>query len=150
MIRNFFQSQSETRRRTQDDGDPESAKDVPSEAATEETADDSTSAESLTKAEIFTETGLLPEEYVCQVLASHGGRLRQQEICEHAGWSESNNSRTLKKMEEEGLIIRFPLGREKIVFLPEEAPEIAPFPASDDRLGPASGHGAGKTEVESK
>lgn len=78
--------------------------------------------EGLEKADVLVETGLPPEKYVRRGLASHGGRLRQQEVCALTGWSEASVSRTLTEMEEAGQITRIRVGRENIVCLPHAVP----------------------------
>lgn len=81
------------------------------------------SGESLNKAELLQEVGMTPQEFLLGGLAANGGRLRQQEIVEYSGWSASTVSRTLSTMEADGRIARVKIGRQKIVCLPETAPE---------------------------
>ena len=81
------------------------------------------SGESLNKAELLQEVGMTPQEFLLGGLTANGGRLRQQEIVEYSGWSASTVSRTLSAMEKDGCIIRVKIGRQKIVYLPEEVPE---------------------------
>lgn len=72
------------------------------------------------------ELGLEPDIFVVRLLRENGGRLKQQDFCEHTSWSESTTSRLLKELEEEGIITRIQLGREKIIQLADE------MPANDD------------------
>lgn len=62
-----------------------------------------------------------PEEYVLGLLAAHGGRMRQQWIVDARDWSETVVSQHLIRMEERGLVVRYSLGRENAVCLPEYA-----------------------------
>jgi uncharacterized membrane protein len=76
-------------------------------------------SDSPSREEVFIETGMTPEEYLLSGLERNGGRLRQQEICEKTGWSEPTVSRLLTEMEADDLIVRYRLGRENLVCLPE-------------------------------
>lgn len=71
------------------------------------------------------ETGLTPDEYVLSVLTEGGGRLWQQEVIAHTGWSAPTVSRLLQEMETSGKVVRIWIGRQKLVHLPESAPESA-------------------------
>lgn len=62
-----------------------------------------------------------PEEYILGLLAAHGGRMRQQWIVDARDWSETVVSQHLTRMEERGLVVRYSLGRENAVCLPEYA-----------------------------
>ncbi|WP_435366153.1 helix-turn-helix transcriptional regulator [Haloarchaeobius sp. DYHT-AS-18] len=64
-----------------------------------------------------------PNERIRRLLRDHGGRMSQQAIIEQTGWSPSKTSRELCSMEQRDAIVRAPLGREKIVCLPEAAPD---------------------------
>lgn len=77
----------------------------------------------LTKASFFRETGLLPHEYVLEALGDADGELLQQTVVHMADWSDSYVSSLLGKMEAAGQISRVRFGREKVVYLPEAAPE---------------------------
>jgi hypothetical protein len=81
------------------------------------------SGESISQAKLVKEIGMTPQDFLLAGLAARGGRLRQQEIVEYSGWSESSVSRTLSAMEEDGRIVRVKIGRQKMVCLPEAAPE---------------------------
>lgn len=63
-----------------------------------------------------------PEEQGLTVLSRNDGRMKQSEIAEILNCSESTVSRKLSKMESAGTITRYRIGREKIVFLPEDVP----------------------------
>jgi hypothetical protein len=107
-------------------GSPESP-DAPSPRTSPETPTDTKSVPrpeaDVSKAEVFERTGLTPTAYVKAILESEGGQLRQQGVCETTGWTESTVSRTLSEIEEAGRIVRLRLGRQKMVYLPAEAPD---------------------------
>lgn len=103
---------------------------IPSPDDADRTDDRDTS--SPTKADVFLETGLLPEEYVLAEIDARGGRLQQREICRYTGWSDGCVSRLLSEMEAEGTIERVRLGNEKLVYLPGSRPEWGP-PSEDAR-----------------
>lgn len=77
-----------------------------------------------TPAEIFAETGILPEDYIYRLVEDADGRLDQQQIVNRTGWSEATVSRRLSAMEENGDITRFKVGRKNVVCLPEAVPEM--------------------------
>lgn len=91
---------------------------------------DDSDTSSPTKADVFLETGLLPEEYVLAEIEARGGRIQQQEICRYTGWSDGCVSRLLSEMEAEGTIERVRLGNQKLVYLPGSKPEWGP-PSGD-------------------
>lgn len=63
-----------------------------------------------------------PEELVCLILDREGGRLRQRDVAERTGWSESAVSRLLTRMEDEDRVRRVKVGRQKVVGLPSTMP----------------------------
>lgn len=69
------------------------------------------------------EHGLTPEEYVCVVLEHHDGRAKQCRFTNDYGWSPATVSRLLSDLEDRGAVERYRLGREKVVCLPDVAPE---------------------------
>ncbi|WP_255195071.1 helix-turn-helix transcriptional regulator [Halorarius litoreus] len=77
-----------------------------------------------TRSELLTETGYEPDTYVEKLLASNDGRLRQCSICDATRLSASTTSRLLSEMEADGQVVRITTGREKVVCLPEHAPDI--------------------------
>ena len=77
--------------------------------------------------EILVERGQTREEYVCEVLAEHDGRLRQQQIKEYTGWSAASVSRLLGQMEDDDRITRFRIGNEKVVCFPDADPRVDLF-----------------------
>lgn len=78
------------------------------------------------KADILVETGLTPKEYILAEVEANGGRMKQQSICEVAGWSDGTVSELLSEMEADGTIDRFRLGPGKVVSLPELRSETRP------------------------
>lgn len=60
------------------------------------------------------------EERVITLLEECGGRLKQQEIARHLGWTEAKTSSVIKQMREEGIVVAFRLGRENVVSLDEQ------------------------------
>lgn len=65
---------------------------------------------------------IFDDERVVQLLSAHDGKMWQGEIVAETGWSESKTSRTLSAMEQDGKISRCRVGREKLVYLPGQAP----------------------------
>lgn len=65
------------------------------------------------------ETVVPDQSWVIRVLLKHDGRMWQGKLIEETGWSASKMSRTLSKMETEGRITRYRIGREKLVTLPQ-------------------------------
>lgn len=61
-----------------------------------------------------------PAERVLTALEARGGRMRQQELVEETGWTESKTSKVVTELREDGTIDAFRLGRENIISLPEE------------------------------
>ncbi|WP_267643191.1 helix-turn-helix transcriptional regulator [Haloarchaeobius amylolyticus] len=73
--------------------------------------------------DVTQELGLLPEQFVTELLRAHGGKMRQQAFYEHTAWSSSSLSRLLKRMEREDSVVRIRAGREKVVYLPGTVPD---------------------------
>lgn len=53
------------------------------------------------------------------MLETHDGRLRQQEIITETGWSSSTVSRHLRRLEDDGRVVRVLVKGEYLVLLPE-------------------------------
>jgi len=66
---------------------------------------------------------LTDEDHVEGLLEQNGGRLRQREIVEALPWSKAKVSRVLSRMEDDGAIVKIPLGRENLVCFPDDVPE---------------------------
>jgi hypothetical protein len=69
------------------------------------------------------EYGITPEEYVRAVLLEHGGRIKQRRFAERYGWSPATLSRLLSELEDDDVIERYRVGREKVVCVPAAVPE---------------------------
>ncbi|MCU4742825.1 helix-turn-helix transcriptional regulator [Natronoglomus mannanivorans] len=102
------------------DSHPDSKSD-PARDSTSSGPSDDPSHWPTTHAEIL-EYGSTPEEYVRDVLSRNDGRLRQRRFVDDYGWAASTISRLLSELEERGRIVRYRLGREKVVCLPEAVP----------------------------
>ena len=72
------------------------------------------------------EHGCVPAQYVRAVLAEHGGRLKQRRFVDEYGWSPSTVSELLSTLEDDGVIERYRIGREKVIRLPDEEQRLAP------------------------
>lgn len=62
------------------------------------------------------------------LLHNHDGHLPQREIVAYTGWAKSTVSEVLQRLEQEEVLTRIPLGREKLVCLPNHIPEAAHSP----------------------
>lgn len=71
---------------------------------------------------------------VSQILEGNGGVVRQNELTGATGWSKTKVSRVLSRMESEGAISRYQMGREKVVCLPGHEPDFV-SPADSDATG---------------
>ncbi|WP_257300327.1 hypothetical protein [Haloarchaeobius sp. FL176] len=92
----------------------ESAVATDREAIEEESTDDSSPDD-----RIWTD-----RDEVLALVQEHDGRLKQRDVVENTDWSESKVSRTLSAMEEDNQISRLEIGREKIVTLYDEEPDV--------------------------
>ena len=72
-----------------------------------------------------------PEERFVRLVSENGGGMKQGEIVSAVEWSESTVSRRLSKLEDDGTITRYQIGREKLVFLPGNEPESLGSPWRD-------------------
>lgn len=86
--------------------------------------------------QLYMAHGVTPTEFFVGMLEDNEGRLRQQAFSEATGWADSTISRHLKRMEDEGDVVRVPFGREKLVYLPEVAPAGNRFDVAGDGYGP--------------
>ncbi len=66
-----------------------------------------------------------PDTFINQLLTQRGGQMKQTDIVDESGWSKAKVSRELSKMEENGAISRFRIGRGNIVTLSGHEPEAA-------------------------
>ena len=75
--------------------------------------------------------GIPHDDLFCQLLEANEGTLPQKEFASYANVSSSTISRFLQEMEDDGQVVRVQVGREKVVCLPEYAPETH-LSATDD------------------
>ncbi|WP_338729747.1 hypothetical protein [Haladaptatus sp. DJG-WS-42] len=66
-----------------------------------------------------------PDKFINQLLTQRGGQMKQTDIVDESGWSKAKVSRELSKMEENGAISRFRIGRGNIVTLSGHEPDAA-------------------------
>lgn len=59
---------------------------------------------------------------VLAALRARGGRAKQSDLVADVAWSKSTVSRRLMALEESGDVVRYAVGREKLVVLPETVP----------------------------
>lgn len=78
---------------------------------------------------------LSPRERVLELLEENGGRMKQSAIVSSVEWSESTVSRKLGTLEDAGDVLRYRIGREKLVFLPGAEPDTfhSPFEAEPEK-----------------
>jgi uncharacterized membrane protein len=68
---------------------------------------------------------LTDTERILELLDKNDGRLWQRDIHERTEWSKSKVSRLLSRMEEADQIRKIAIGRENIIALPGDEPELA-------------------------
>ena len=75
--------------------------------------------------------GLSPEEEILRLVRASDGRIEQGDVVEALSWSPATVSRRLGQLEAEGEVVRFPVGRRKVVCLPDCTPAAvrSPFEA---------------------
>lgn len=69
------------------------------------------------------------EDRILDLVDRNGGRIEQSDIVSHLQYSAATVSRRLGDMEEEGDVVRYKVGRKKVVCLPDhaelhESPEV--------------------------
>lgn len=74
-------------------------------------------------------------EQVHELLETSGGRVYQSDIASAAEWSSAKVSYVLSDMEANGSIVRYQVGRQKIVCLPGEEPDVISSEAPNDPTG---------------
>jgi hypothetical protein len=85
-------------------------------AATDATGDSAPMASSKT---------LSDDERILHLLESNDGRMKQSEIVERTEWSKAKVSRTLSRMQDQGNIRKLRIGRENLITLADDVPDIA-------------------------
>ena len=88
----------------------------------------STSEETIAPAK---EAVVSDEERVTELLAEHGGRMKQTEIVGETEWSKSKVSMLLSEMDDDDTITKIQVGRENIIALRGNEPEAANSPFDD-------------------
>lgn len=92
---------------TASEGGPSNPRDDPGSATVSDVDGENSSA-----AEYMT-----PEAFVHHLLEQHDNRMKQSEIVDNTDWSKAKVSRVLGRMENEGEIQRYQVGRENVVTL---------------------------------
>lgn len=80
----------------------------------------------------LTELGLAPEAFVVRLLEDQGGQLPQQAFAEYTAWSDATISRLLQELEADEHVVRVAVGRQKVVYLPDHAPETGDDTSASD------------------
>lgn len=73
------------------------------------------------EADLVVAKGRTRSEALLELVAVNGGRVKQAELVRRTDWSKSTVSRYLGELEEEGAVDRVPVGRYKVVLLPDES-----------------------------
>ena len=79
------------------------------------------------RVEQMEELALPNNKIIIRLLSEHEGWMWQRDIVVKTGWSKSKTSRILCEVEEDGEIIRYQRGREKIVCIPGHEPTKRSF-----------------------
>lgn len=69
-----------------------------------------------------------PNEEILALLEANDGRIEQGDVVDSLPWSPATVSRRLGELEAEGRVVRYPVGRRKIVCLPDCKPAAARSP----------------------
>lgn len=77
--------------------------------------------ESASKADFVATTGHSREDVLVELVEANGGRVKQSDLVRLTGWSKATVSRYLSGLETDGTIDRVPVGRCKVVLLPEKS-----------------------------
>lgn len=72
---------------------------------------------------VLAEELLTDEESVISTLRNHSGVTWQRHIVAETDWSESKVSRVLCRMEDDGVVRRYRVGRQNLVSLPGREPD---------------------------
>ena len=71
---------------------------------------------------------MTPSEEVLALLGGNGGRIGQGDVVDAFDWSPATVSRRLGEMEAAGDVVRYQVGRRKVVCLPDACPDAARSP----------------------
>ena len=72
------------------------------------------------EADLVVATGRTRKETLLELVEAHEGRVVQADLVDLTGWSKATVSRHLGELEDDGAVDRIPLGRCKVVLLPDE------------------------------
>lgn len=72
------------------------------------------------EADLVVATGQTRKETLLELVEAHEGRVVQADLVDLTGWSKATVSRHLGELENDGAVDRIPLGRCKVVLLPDE------------------------------
>jgi uncharacterized membrane protein len=75
---------------------------------------------------------LADDDRVLKLLEGNGGRMKQVEIVDATEWSKAKVSMLLSEMDEDGEISKLRVGRENIISIAGEEPDIAGSPLDDE------------------
>lgn len=78
-----------------------------------------------------------PRQPILDLLEEHDGRMEQSDIVEATDWAESTISRKLTSLESDGAIVRYRIGRGKMVYLPDEEPDAFTSPFDESEPSPS-------------
>ncbi len=104
-------------------------------SATDDASDGTTTAVQTDDRRVDPDSPVEPDGDEARVLAlldTSGGRVKQSRIVTETGWSKAKVSMLLSEMHDRDLITKLRLGRENVIYLDGEEPEIA-LPLSDER-----------------
>lgn len=73
------------------------------------------------EADYVVSTGHSRKDALLELVEASGGRVKQAEVVRRTGWSKATVSRHLSQLEAAGAIERIPVGRCKVVLLPDES-----------------------------
>lgn len=108
-------------------------------AAVETTGQGRSAEECASEADLVVATGRSREDALVELVEVNGGRVKQSELVELTGWSKATVSRHLSGLEADGAIDRVPVGRQKVVLLPDES-------LLDESLGPDDADGGSTSD----
>ena len=101
-------------------GENESERERPASTA-ESVIEASPAVQCASEADLVVATGQTRKETLVELVEAHDGRVKQVELVDLTGWSKSTVSRHLGELENDGAIDRVPVGRCKVVLLPDES-----------------------------
>lgn len=98
----------------------------------------------VSKQAVYVEFGLQPHEFLAWLVRDAGGKMWQTDLVRTTGWAKSTVSRYLETLEANGTVTRVLIGRNNLVGIPGEMPDIVSSPDADATPdGSSTDHGAG-------